>query len=206
MRLQPAKKGSANTLVAACPNCRSPIDLYGVDAAGKYHRLSWFMRSFAPRPIEHPLDAWLFVLQNCSTRGQKQQDRGAWKTAEETYRSLQGDRKDAAVLLADWLAASGYDAKAVVGEADGELAAWVVLHADEHTYILDPAGGRKTYRRTPPRAELMTNYVPRVQFDHTGVWLRRSPQWTSQYADAAQWWRGPWPAEPLPSNPPDPSR
>jgi len=198
VRLRPPKEGDSDCLMAICPNCQCVIDLYGIDADGHYHRPSWFMRQFKPKTIDQPLEAWSFLLENCRNKHKRFGQHGGWQTAEETHRLLGGGTKDLAILLADWLGACGQDAKVVIGQIDGNPGVWVVLQADGHTYILDPAAGRRGSRRMPPRAELLTSYVPRLQFDWSGIWFRRSTGWTGQYRGVDQWWRGPWPLEPPP--------
>lgn len=197
VRLQKPPEADAGSLCAACPKCGRLIDLYGIDTSQRYHRPPWFLRGFRPKSVKSPLEAWLFVLTVCSyVEDRKQYGRDeVWQTAEETYRARHGDCEDTAILLADWLTASGYKARAVIGKEEGKGHAWVVIRDEGRDYVLETTGGPHTYRRVPPRSTVTTSYVPHAQFDRTGIWFRKSSAWTSDYHSQSQWSRGPWPLE-----------
>ena len=94
-------------------------------------------------------------------------------------------------MLADWLAACGFQARVVLGKQGRSGHAWVVLNQGDADYILETTGRQANYRRTPPRAQLLGDYYPQVQFDQTGTWFRTSAKWTSAYFDERQWARAP---------------
>ncbi len=199
IRLAATPRGGDGTLLASCTGCGCVVDAYGSDAQGSYHRLPWFLRGFQPAAITSPMEAWLYVRHHIRVRDTVGRgDAGAWQTAEETFRIGQGDFQDAAILLADWLAATGYDAKVVIGRMGRRAAAWVVLREDGCDYLLDLT---ESVRRAPPRADLMPNYDPCVQFNRAGIWFRRSQAWTADYQDQQQWYRGSWPLEAVPDEP-----
>lgn len=197
VRLRLSLPHSRDTLLATCRHCKCLIDVYGVDSAGRYHRPPWFMRRFSPQPVSRPLDAWLLVLQQGrrAKAGPRSGRPAVWQTAEETHRGQSGDSKDWAILLADWLAACGYEARVVLGQVAGRAQVWVVLRSDGRDYLLETTRDGGTSLRTPPRAELMRDHVPRAQFDRDGLWFRTSTEWTGDYQDQAQWRRDPWPPE-----------
>jgi hypothetical protein len=196
-RLHEPSGKHTGSLSTVCHKCNRLTDLYGIDTSKRYHRPPWFLRGFRPKDISSPLTAWLYVLSNCryvdDTRQYGRPE--VWQLARETYRMRQGDCEDTSILLADWLAAAGYKARVVIGEEDGTGHAWVVVHGDGHDYILETTGGRRSYRRVPPRSTVTTSYIPHAQFDLTGIWFRTSDKWTSDYHGKAQWSRGPWPLE-----------
>jgi hypothetical protein len=196
IRLHPSASGSPATLLAICPKCQAVIDVYGLDRQQRYHRATWFLRHFQPHAVRSPVEAWSRVLQYRRPSDVRRRQVGdVWQTAQETYQSRQGDAKDVAILLADWLGAGGYDARLVIGLVEGNSRVWVVLRAEDRDYILETAGERAGHVRMPPRAESMTTYVPRVQFNRTGIWFRTSSAWTGDYQNTQLWSRGPWPVE-----------
>ncbi|NOZ19830.1 MAG: hypothetical protein GXP25_01945 [Planctomycetes bacterium] len=193
-----AKPGSKNMggLVALCPKCKRRFDVFGIDEDGRYHRPPWFMRGFKPRAMKDPISAWLFVLTHCRyVLDSKQYGRAeVWQLAEQTYRKRMGDCEDTAILLADWLNASGFWARVVLGRVRRGGHAWVVISQKGQSYILETTGRGGKHRRMPPRAEVLTDYFPYVQFNRTGVWFRTSNKWTGDYRSDKEWARGPWPA------------
>lgn len=194
-----------------CPKCRCLVDLFGIDTSGRYYRPPRFMRGFQPpqpKKLSSPFAAWLFVLTNCRyVEDSKQYGRNeVWQLAQQTYRLRQGDCEDTSILLADWLAAAGYKARAVLGEEGGTGHCWVVVSGGGHDYVLETTGGRGNYRRVPPRAAVSTGYVPRAQFDRSGIWFRTSEKWTSDYHGKDRWFRGPRPSPRVPTEKPSKKR
>lgn len=197
IRLAPPAAG-VGCLLAACSSCRSAVDLYGREAGGAYHRPPWFLRGFKPAAVAGPAEAWQFVLQKCDlVAGRGSHD--AWQTADRTYRGRKGNSCDLAILLGDWLAAAGFDARVVIGRAGDRPHAWAVVRAEGRDYILDPDPARASHRM-PPRATVLTDYVPHSQFDRRNIWFRAGPEWTADYQDASLWIRAPWPLEPVPTD------
>ena len=196
--------GNTGALAAPCPKCGLRFDLFGLDTSGRYHRPPWFLRGFKPHETADPLAAWLFVLAGfrySSDRKLFGRDE-VWQLAEETHRRRQGDCEDTAILLADWLGAMGCRARAVTGRVKRGGHAWVVLRQDGRDYILETTGGRGRLRRTPPRAAVLPQYAPNIQFDRTGVWFRRRNAWTADYFNDKEWAKGPWTRAPAPAAPP----
>ena len=106
-----------------------------------------------------------------------------WQSSEQAFAAPRGDCEDHALLLADWLIESGYEARVAVGTARGEGHAWVVLFADGEQFVLEATqkqwpGGRVHY----PLARLMGDYRPRFQFDREGFWRNNGSDRTTDYA------------------------
>ena len=197
-RVQKPKGKNTGSLATLCPKCRLRFDLFGLDTAGRYHRPPWFLGGFQPEKVDDPLSAWLTVLTGyryVSDRRRYGREE-VWQRAEETHRHRTGDCEDTAILLADWLAASGHAARVVIGQVGSGGHAWVVLRAEGRDYILETTGGRGHYRRFPPRAAALPRYFPQVQFDRKGIWFRTANTWTPEYTKPTDWARGPWKPEP----------
>ena len=193
-RLVTPPSGDAGALAAVCERCKRRFDLFGLDTAGKFHRPPWFLRGFQPRKVSSPFDAWLSVLTGYqymldSKRFGRQE---VWQLAEETHRWRQGDCEDTAILLADWLAASGYRARVVTGQVKRRGHAWVVLRYQGQDYLLETTGGRRSFRRAALGSAAMVKYFPEVQFERSGVWFRKRNAWTAHYFSDDEWARGPW--------------
>ncbi len=193
VRLEKRPEREAGGLQIVCVDCDRVCDQFAAGTDRRYRRPPWFLKGYQPRSIRNPLDAWLTVLTRVRYADDFQRFGWGeiWQTAEETYRMRQGDCEDSAILLADWLTASGYKARVATGQHQGGGHAWVVVWAGGHSYVLEPTGGRGNYRRVPPRASISTDYVPASQFDRTGIWFRTSPDWTAEYDNDSQWKRRP---------------
>jgi hypothetical protein len=179
-------------LQLACPRCGLIFDFFAPDEEGTLHRPTEFMEGFRPQgKTSGPLDAWVWVLKSCryvpdDTQFGRQE---VWQRARDTYRRRKGDCEDSAILVADWLGASGYDARVVTGRIRKGGHAWVALRQEGRSYILETTGGRGSFRRVPPRAELMADYLPSVQFDRESVWFRTSGKWAWDYWNDREWAR-----------------
>jgi hypothetical protein len=201
-RIETPRGGNTGTMATPCRKCKLRFDVFGVDVQGKYHRPPWFLRGYRPMAVEDPLAIWMRVLSGYRYVPDEKRFRrlDVWQLARETHLWRQGDCEDTAILLADWLAASGHRARVVTGRVHRGPHAWVVLRQDGHEYVLETTGGRGHFRRMPPRAALLPRYFPLVQFDRTGVWFRKRNAWTPRYFTNAEWARGPWPlARPAPA-------
>jgi len=177
-----------------CAKCGRVFDSFAPDETGAYHRPDWFMRGFQPDTVlSEPLDAWLFVLTNCRYVTDRQQfgREEVWQLAARSYARRQGDCDCLAILLADWLGARGLDARVVLGTARKTGHAWVALRQEGRDYLLETTGGRGHYKRMPPRADVLPEYMPAEQFSRQGVWYRTSGKWTADYRSAAEWAAGP---------------
>jgi hypothetical protein len=65
------------------------------------------------------------------------------------------------------------------------------LRQEGRDYLLETTGGRAHYKRMPPRADVLPEYMPAEQFSRQGVWYRTSGKWTADYRSAAEWAAGP---------------
>jgi hypothetical protein len=182
-------------LVVRCPKCQRAFDFYAPAEDGSHHSPGWFLRDFHPGGnLKDPLDAWLYVITHCRYRDD--QDLfgrpEVWQLAKDTYARKGGDCEDTSILLADWLAAAGFEARVVLGQVrKGGNHAWVVLQKDGQQYILETAGGPKYYRRIPPRADLLPEYFPAIHFNRKELWFRTGSHWTGDYQSRREWARKP---------------
>jgi len=185
----------AGTLNAVCRTCGRKYDSFAQDTVGKFHRPSRYCEEFNPKPLDSPSKIWLRALMRVAYEvDQERYGRlDVWQRAGQTWDLRRGDCEDSALLIADWLRANGFDAKVVIGVAEGEGHAWVVLHADGQDYLLEGTGGEAAYHRVPPRASALPDYFPEAQFDPSGMWYRKDKGWTADYRDPAAW--GPGPAD-----------
>jgi len=174
----------------SCKKCRMDFDCVRLDIDGDFHRPTWFMRGFRPHRVREPIDAWTKVRERCQyvTDQEEFNREDVWQTARQTWIRRIGDCEDVSILLADWLADCGFQARVVLGTWN-EGHAWVVLHEDGHDYILEATGDRRPSRRIPPRAAYLTDYKPKIQFDRHNMWFRRSRGWTGEYFNNPEWKR-----------------
>ena len=177
------REAHTGTLQLLCRRCGRITAVLGIDTTMTYRHPTWFMRSYVPSPTRSPLMAWLFVLTQFRYVDDTKQYgfNDVWQLAQETNQLRQGDCEDTSILLADWLEASGFETRVVLGLARGTGHAWVVLRAEGHEYILETTGDRANFRRHPPRTELLPEYIPRVQFDKDSIWFRVAETWTANY-------------------------
>lgn len=137
---------------------------------GKYHFPNSFIIGFRPFEISSPIEAWKALDQRVvyvkDTDGNKELD--LWFTSAETFENLRGDCEDKALLLADWLISSGYDARVAIGTYKGEGHAWVVLKAGGEWYLLEatraPEGDRLQL------AKEFKDYKPEFMFNNKYIW------------------------------------
>jgi len=183
----------AGTLNAICHKCGRKYDSFAQDTEGKFHRPSHYCEEFNPEPLDSAAKIWLRCLKRVDYEVDLDRYRrlDVWQRASQTWALRRGDCEDSALMIADWLRANGFDAKVVIGLAEGEGHAWVVLHADGIDYVLEGTGGPMNYHRVPPRAAAQPDYFPEAQFDPTGIWYRLGKAWTADYRDPEQWGAGP---------------
>jgi len=107
-----------------------------------------------------------------------------WQNGFETYTSTIGDCEDHSILLADWLASLGIDARVVVGRFKKTGHAWVAAFKDSSVYILEATDKRK-YRKWQfyPMAELTRDYHPEYMFNKDFLWINTGSSFTVNYQD-----------------------
>lgn len=94
-----------------------------------------------------------------------------WQNSAQAYYQLRGDCEDHAIVLADWLIASGIDARVVVGRYRGEGHAWVVAFSGGQAFLLE-ATDKRRYRNWNhyPLASLSRDYQPDYMFNRSTFW------------------------------------
>lgn len=180
-------------------SCRTVTDLWEEAPDGSLHRPPWFLRGYSPPDTEEwierdPFQALLQIWFLVGTRVRYERDskmyRGrddVWQLASTTWDMRSGDCEDKSILLADWLSARRHEVRVVLGEAEGEGHAWVLLTEHGQDYILE-ATREKVNRRVPPLASVLgAGYLPRQQFDRRTVWTRRKATPTTDYHDPSDW-------------------
>jgi hypothetical protein len=183
---------SDSSLSIYCSPCRSLVDVFQPDSSGRLRRPPWYLPLDRPIKDVSPFELWRWVRRNVRyvPDGQFHRFPEVWQLPGETYRWRRGDCEDSAILLADWLRALGHDAVVATGEAYGAAHAWVVLHHDDQSYILETTGSKGSNRRMLPLAELMTGYNPtRFVFDDGEVRARRDKDWTADYGSPDKWYK-----------------
>ncbi len=118
-----------------------------------------------------------------------------WQSTPYTTRTMKGVCRDSATALADWFHSAGLDAFVGAGKTASGFSgtaghAWCVLREDGVDYILETTGpSRFSLLKTPPRAEIMTDYFPYAMFDAkscTGT--VDFPERITNYRDPAKWY------------------
>lgn len=152
---------------------------YGVD--GVPYFLNAFFVDFAPDRASHIWE----VHRAVRLRVRYQLDsrhfgrREIWQTSRQTYESLRGDCEDYAILLADWLIASGFEARVVIGRHKKDGHAWVVVLDGNRTYLVEATGREK--RWTYPLARFLPDYRPEAMFDRDTFWVNTGSPLTTDY-------------------------
>ena len=109
-----------------------------------------------------------------------------WQTSQGAFLRGKGDCEDHSVLLADWLIDMGMDARVVLGDYKGRGHAWVVVLDDEKFFLLEPTSKHKSRRwRHYPLARMITDYHPRIMFNHNTYWVNTGSKFTTNYGSDA---------------------
>lgn len=193
----------ARSIVLECPKCEHKYDLLAVDLKGRYHRVTTFLDGESP-PAKSPAEAtgtkegleevfriWQKVLAHCryvkdftGINGR----RDAWQFAAETERYRNGDCEDTAILLADRLIASGFDARVALGRTDRfEGHAWCVVRFENQQFILETTEATPDPLRPPTVERLGGRYIPDFLFDRESIYFREGKKWTGDYWSGREW-------------------
>ncbi len=155
---------------------------FGVDKL--YHPANAYLLDFTPFKIENfeaPL-LWMSLTFHPSwdhtTFNSFYKD--VWQTSKQSFRNLRGDCEDQAILLADWLQSSGFDARVVLGKFGREGHAWVVLFKNGQEFLLDSTN--KHSRRVYPLAKYFPKYQPLYMFNHNTFWTNVLTASTTRYS------------------------
>ncbi len=139
-----------------------------------HHIVNGYLVGYAPFKVEEPWQP-LYVLagrlryqlDNAQYEGLEE----VWQTSREAFFNTRGDCEDHALALADWLIDSGYEARVVLGEAEGEGHAWVVVFDGGKTYLLEATDKRRRkHWQHIPLAAFAGTYLPHFMFDRDNLW------------------------------------
>ena len=97
-----------------------------------------------------------------------------WQNSRQAFYYPRGDCEDHAIILADWLISSGYDARVALGKYKGGGHAWVILFKDGTAYLIEATSKRKRITDRLRPALLETDYNPYFQFNRTDFWVKNN--------------------------------
>lgn len=164
--------------------------VFMVTAAGldyQHHPANAFLTGTVPYRASGMLEPYAAVAQRLRYQLDDRQFGGAqevWETSGQAWERMRGDCEDHAILLADWLIDSGYDARVVLGNYKGGGHAWVVLFVDAQVYLLEATS--KAKRRRYPLARFETQYHPSVMFNRDRLWVNEGSHRSTNY-QSRQW-------------------
>lgn len=146
-----------------------------------------FLTDWIPYETQRWWEPWFATAHKLRYRYDHQRYPGradVWQTARESWLQGSGDCEDHALLLADWLASHGEDARVVLGELNGNGHAWVVVLRDGQTYLLEATRkfGRRALRQYP-LASTLAGYQPQAMFNRDSLWINEGASMTTRYDD-----------------------
>ena len=192
------------TISLECPHCKHTTTILAADLRGQMHYANEFLTGYAP-PAHFPkglskmnemLIIWRAVGDICHYKKDQEDivnDPGdAWQFGLETQKLGTGDCEDSAIMLADWLASRGFEARVALGrysERGGH--AWVVVKLDEKEYLLESTMPDTRAGHVPLASEVGSRYVPEAMLDYNSIYVRQDPResWDGGYFQAAKWIR-----------------
>jgi predicted transglutaminase-like cysteine proteinase len=185
-----------------CPSCHRTYAVIAADTSGHFHYVNHYLTGYQPPSIypkgqsrvEQLFTIWSAVHQSCAyTRdpGVKKEKTDRWQTALQTQTRGMGDCEDSAILLADWLAARGYDVRVALGKY-GDIGghAWCVVRLEGIEYLLESTSeGRPDFDQPPLVSRIGSRYVPEVLFDRWHLYTRKTnhQNWNGDYWSPEQW-------------------
>ncbi len=160
-----------------CVRCARIAFWMQLDERGTWRTMPEYFE-LTPSPVGGEVGiAWAYFIERFSYDHAKARSKDpVWQTTPYTTRTMTGVCRDSATAVADWLVASGHQAAVATGEVTfaspyGSRHAWTVVSANGVDYILETTGPSRFSRaKTPPRADLMTEYFPNAKFSREGVW------------------------------------
>jgi transglutaminase-like putative cysteine protease len=191
----------------SCPHCDLPFEVLAVDTRGRIRRAMEFLGGFdlPVSPGDQPakdeekiLALWRTVADRCEYEldQDRADDRGdgnreVWKTPAETWAEASGDCEDTAILLADVLIESGFEARVAIGW-NGNIGqhAWVVVKAGDRQYLLETTLQKEIGRED--LAEVAASapfYQPEQLFDRERIYFStaRPERFTKDYFANEVW-------------------
>ena len=180
----------------SCRSCSKLLLLAEKDESGRFKELPKFLTGFRP-DTQNGLSwerIWMNQLAGFRYNHEKSRsDDPIWQTPAHTWKTGTGVCRDSATLLTDWLRASGYDARVVLGVVTwGGYHAWVVLIDPKSgkQYLLESTSATQRFPlRTPPLTALKTEYTPTYQILPDAYLGRTTKTWTSEYLTG--WYKTP---------------
>jgi transglutaminase-like putative cysteine protease len=114
-----------------------------------------------------------------------------WKTPAETWAEASGDCEDTAILLADVLIESGFEARVAIGW-NGNIGqhAWVVVKAGERQYLLETTLQKEIGREDLAEVSAAAPfYQPEQLFDRERIYFSttRPERFTKDYFANEVW-------------------
>ncbi|GAA5215773.1 transglutaminase-like domain-containing protein [Corallincola platygyrae] len=164
------------------PDGYSTATAQGLD--NQHHFVNSYLVGYSPFQTDK---LWV-PLYTVATRKQYQLDSeqyqkgDLWQNSAQAYLYTRGDCEDHALLLADWLIASGIDARVVMGNYRNEGHAWVVAFKDGEAFLLEATDKRRYAAwRHYPKASLAKHYAPEIMFNRHSLWLNQGSKQTRDY-------------------------
>ena len=199
----------SQTLILSCPGCSRPYDVLASDVGGQYRRAPEFLDGsfrIAPggpvkslEPKARLRRIWASVLERCHSRAE------AWKTPAETWNDKSGDCEDTAILLADILISTGFDARVAVGwNIHIGQHAWTVVRLGQEQFVLETTTGYTRGDALPellPVSEVAYEYQPEQLFDRRRLYFRESSK-TGPQPCLDYWGESDWPPVAFPGGAP----
>jgi len=197
----------SRTLILSCPHCDLPFEVLAVDTRGRIRRAMEFLGGFdlpvspghQPATDEEKILAlWRMVADRCEYELDQDRadesgggNREVWKTPAETWAEASGDCEDTAILLADVLIESGFEARVAIGW-NGNIGqhAWVVVKAGERQYLLETTLQKEIGREDLAEVSAAAPfYQPEQLFDRERIYFSttRPERFTKDYFANEVW-------------------
>ena len=152
----------------------------------RHHFVNAFLEGYTPFQVDHPWMPLYAIAMRLKYQADSKQYHGLediWQTSRQAFINTRGDCEDHAVLLADWLIGSGFEARVVVGRTNRGGHAWVVVFMDGQELLLEATSKRKRrHWRHYPLASLAGGYDPTLMFDREFFWINSGPSWLRSYS------------------------
>jgi len=155
---------------------------YGIDK--KHHFANSYLLGFLPFKTDSVWEPVYAVAMMKTYQYDKIQYSGlveVWQNSRQAFYYPRGDCEDHAIVLADWLISTGYDARVAVGTYNGGGHAWVVLFKNKSEYLIEATSKSKNISENLSPAFLETEYNPTMQFNRTEFWVKTDKKQTTRY-------------------------
>lgn len=160
-----------------CRGCRHFVFWMQIDETGTWRTMPEYFEMVRAPVSGSPAKIWAYFTERFTYDNAKiRNDDPTWQSSPYTTRTMKGVCRESASTLADWFQSSGYDGIVASGivtwtSENGGRHAWTVLREEGVDYVLESTGPSEFSRlKTPPRAEVMTEYFPNAYFDPDGCY------------------------------------